>query len=204
MAADIYAEKKAYKVNVPGLSFIEQIDWKDVSLEKDLYDIQIWPTNILPETPEGKWQAVQEYIQSGLMPRDVALSQMRMPIINDWIDQETAARDNIEKMISLIEEKGKYTDPTGIGNIDLLVTLAQSAYLRSQFDDLEPEKQDDLLRLLNAGLALQRAKVAAATPPPQLPGAPAPGAAGPAVGQAPTPPPAPLAAAGTGAVQLPT
>ena len=130
-----------------------------------------------------------------------------MPIINDWIDQETAARDNIERIISLIEEKGKFVDPTGIGNIDLLVTLAQSAYLRSQFDDLEEHKQTLLLRLLNRGLELQASKQAsdlamqqASQGPPQA----APAGPGPAVGQAPTPPPAPLAAAGSGPVKLPS
>lgn len=197
MTADMHKKGKSISVKVPGRGFIETVNWKDVSLKADQYDIQIWPTNILPETPEGKLQAIQEWTSSGFMPRDVAIGQMNMPILNDWVSDETAARDNVKMCISSILDNAKFIEPDPISNIDLCVSMAQSAYLRAQYDDVEEHKVTMMLRFLTAALKQQAVKNA---PPP---GAAPPGAPGPAVGQAPAPPPAPLAPAGTGAVNLP-
>ena len=205
LSADIYKRKGKLSVKVPGRGFIETVDWSDVSLKRDQYDIQVWPTNILPETPEGKLQAIQEWTSSGFMPRDVAIGQMNMPILNDWVDDETAARDNIEMCLGSIEDKGKFIEPDPVSNIDLCVTMAQSAYLRAQVNDLEEHKIVLLQRFLAASLKVQadrKAQEAAQNaPPPQMgPGGP-PGAGGPVVGQAGAPPPAPMAPVGSGAVQ---
>jgi hypothetical protein len=199
IAGDIYADKKTLSVKVPGRGFIESIDWKDANLDEDLFDVGVWSTSILPETPEGKLQAVQEFVQSGLMPRDLAIGQLDNPILNDWISQETAARDAIEMCLSKIEEDNVYIAPDFIDNIDLAVQEAQAAYHRARADDeLEPDKVDSIVRWLRAALVLQAQKQAANAPPPGMP----PGGGTP-VGQAPTPPTAPLAPAGAGPVSLP-
>ena len=199
LSSDIYKREGKLAMNVPGRGFIETVDWKDVSLKADQYDIQVWPTNILPETPEGKLQAVQEWTSSGFMPRDVAIGQMNMPILNDWIDDETAARDNVEMCLSSIIDKGKFIEPDPVSNIDLCVAMAQSAYLRAQYDELEPTKVTLLQRFLEKALQLQSQRGAQAAPP----GQPAPGQPAPVVGQAGAPPPAPLAPAGAGAITAP-
>jgi hypothetical protein len=206
MAADLYGEDGGLSVKVAGRGFIETINWKDARVANDQYDIAIWPTNILPETPEGRFQAVQEFVQSGFMPKDVAISQLNIPILYDWQDQETAARDDVERCLSSILDKGKYIAPDPIGNVDLAVTLTQSEYLRAQDEGVEPFKIDLMLRFLSRALELQQAKNA---PPPPMtgPGGPPPGAppgpGGGAVGQAPAPPTAPLAQAGSGPVPVP-
>jgi len=193
-AADVYKDKGALSMTVPGRGFVEQIDWKDASIDDDLYDLEIWPTGILPETPEGKFQAVQEWINSGFMPKDIALQQMRMPILNDWIAEETAARDNIERCLASILErpKPKYLPPDAITNVDLAVTMAMSAKLIAEDEDVEPERIELVQRWLDRALQLQALKRAPLTPP---------GQPTPVVGQAPTPPPAPMAPAGAGPVQ---
>lgn len=202
LTRDIFKRTGKVSVQVPGRGFIQTIDWKDVSLKDDLYDIQVWPTNILPETPEGKLQAIQEWTSSGFMPRDVAIGQMNMPILNDWVDDETAARENIEMCISSIIDKSKFIDPDPVTNIDLCVTLASSAYLRAQDEDMEPHKVEMLMTFLTRSLQVQAQRKAQEQPPP---GAPAPGgpASSPVVGQAAAPPPAPLAPAGAGPITAP-
>ena len=203
LAEGIYKDKQKLSVKVPGRGFIETLDWKDVSLKADLYDLDVWPTSILPETPEGKLQMAQEYVNSGFMPKDVAIGQMRLPVLNDWIDDELAARDAIERALSSIIDDGVFVAPDPIGNVDLALSMSQAAYLRAPDEKLEPEKVDSLVRFIDQAKALVAAKNAPPPPPPGAPGAAAPPGAGPAVGQAPPPPPAPLAAAGTGPVQMP-
>lgn len=198
LAKDVYEDKKKLAVNVPGRGFIEKLDWKDVSLDADLYDIAVWPTNILPETPEGRLQTANDYVTSGFMPHDVAVQQLDLPILNDWIDQETAARDNIEWALSMILDKARYIEPNGVGNVTLAKQLAQATLLRAPSEDVEPHKIEMLQRFLDRATELEIAQQTPAAAPgaPPAPGAPA--------GQAPPPALAPLAPAGSGAVSMPT
>jgi hypothetical protein len=207
-AAEIYDRKGKLSVKVEGRGFIETVDWKDANLKRDLYDLAVWPTSILPETPEGKLQMAQEYMNSGFMPKDVAMSQLRMPILNDWIDQETAPRDNIERCLGSILDRGKFIDPEPVGNIDLCVMMAQNAVLIAQDEDVEPHKVELLQRFLNRSLELQaaaKAQAAAEAAPPMLPpgAVSAPGGA-PIAGKPPPAPTASLAPAGAGPVAVPS
>ncbi len=198
MAADLYKEKGKLAVTVPGRGFVERIDWKDVSMKRDQYDAQAFPTSLLPRTPEGQLQSVTEIMSSGLMPREVALGQLKIPNLNAWIEEETASRDNINMCLSRIRNKKVYRGPNGIADIDAAVKLAMSAWLRADMDDEgDPNVADMLLRFLNEATELKRQKDAASAPPP-APGGAANGA--PVVGQAPPPPTAPMAPAGSGPV----
>lgn len=199
LAAKIYGRTKKYSVKVPGRRFLKTIDWSDIGLKSDQYNLAAYPTSLLPKTPEGQLQTVQELINSGFMPKDVALQQLRVPNLNPWIDSETASRDNIMAAILSIRDKKKYKPPNGIAEIDLCVTEAMNAWLQSDADpNAPPEVTDMLLRFLTEAQSKQAAVKAAAAPPPAPPGAPG---GGPVVGQAPAPPPAPMAAAGAGPVQ---
>ncbi len=201
LAADLYGENKGkLAVTVPGRGFIESVDWKDARLGPDDFDVGVWPTSILPETPEGKMQAIEEYIQSGMMPRDLAIGQLDNPVLNDWVRQETAARENIEMCLSRIEEGKKYIPPDAIGDIDLAVHLSQAAYLNAHNEELEQHKIDLLLRWMTRALELQAQKQAAMQPPPAPPG---PGGGSPVVGRGGKPPVAPMAPQNGAPVTLP-
>lgn len=197
-AAEVYKDKGKLSVNVPGRDFVETIDWSEVNMKRDLYEVAIWETNMLPLQPEGRLQAVTEYAQSGVMPREVIISQLDNPILNDWISEETAPRDNIEAAIDVILNDGRYVSPSPIGNLQLALELAQKAYLRADIDEHEPEK----LALLGRFIADCKQKIQAMQQPPMPPPGTAPPGAPPA-GQAPPPPPAPLAPQGSGAVPMP-
>lgn len=202
LAGDLYKETKGkLSVMVPGRGFIEKIDWKDANLAPDLYDVQVWATSLLPETPEGKLQAIEEYIQSGMMPRDLAIGQLNNPILNDWVAQETAAREHIEMCLSNIEDGKKYIAPDVIGNIDLAVQLSQAAVLNAENDNLEPEKVDELVRWMTQALAIQAQRQMQQQPPPGPPGAP-PGGGTP-VGRGAKPPIAEMAPQNGAPVNLP-
>ncbi len=198
MMRDLYKGKKI-SVNVPGRGFLEKIDWADASLDADEYDIDVWATSILPETPEGRLQAVQEYVQSGFMDRETAISQLNIPILYDWQTRETASSDSIQYQLSSIINKGTYIKPSAVADLAQAIKMAQDALLRCPEDGVEPHKVDLLWRYL--GDALQQ-QAAGQAPPAAAPGAPSatPGA----VGQAPPPPSAPLAPAGTGPVAAPS
>lgn len=198
LAEDIYADKKKLSVKVPGRGFIEEVDWGDLSLEKDQWDMEVWPTSILPLSVEAQIQTATEFMQSGLMPRNALLQQLRIPMIYEWIDRETAAEDNVDMALTSILADGKYIPPDPVGNSALALREAQLAKLRAMADkQLDPSKLELLERFILRATELQNA--ANATPPGAgQPGAPGPeGTAPPPTGappgRAPGPPQAPLA-----------
>jgi hypothetical protein len=195
MSADLYEKTGKLQMKVPGRGFIQTVNWKDVSIAEDQYDVAVFPTNLLAIDPEGRLQQIQEYINSGLMPKDVAIAQLNMPILNDWIDRETAARERAERMIDSILDDAIYMPPDSIGNADMCVEMAQDMYNRAEAgnDGIEEHKRVLLLRFLQASMALQQAANQQTAPPPGQPGQP-----GPEVGRAPAPPEAPFAAAAGG------
>lgn len=197
-AEKIYGAKGKLSVMVPGRGFVEKVDWADISLDRDAYDLAVWPTNILPETPEGKLQMVQELVSSGFMPLEVAAGQLDLPILHDWVAEMTAARDNIERMLDSIVDDGKFVPPDDATNFELGKRMVLAQLNEAPANDVEPAKIELLQRWLdevtareaNANAqAMQRQQQMANLAGPQ---------GGPVVGRAPAPGPAPLAPA-TGA-----
>lgn len=200
MSADLYKKKGKLTVSVPGRGFIEEIDWGAIDLKRDQYDIEVWPTSILPESPEGKRQEATEWAQSGFMPKDVILQQMRLPIIDDFIDEETAPRENIERMLERIlgDEKAIDVSLLPVTDLQLALKMFSSARLQANTDDEPPHVQDLLQRALDE-ITARVAQMQA----PSAPMAAPPGPAGAPAGQAAPPPPAPLAPQGSGPVAVP-
>lgn len=67
MSRDMFKDDPSLSVNVKGAKFLETIKWKDVDLDDDSYIMQVFPTSILPSTPAGKLQTVQELMQAGFI-----------------------------------------------------------------------------------------------------------------------------------------
>lgn len=179
-------------VKVKSSKFIKKINWKDVDMDRDQYEMAVFPVNLLPSTPAGKLATIQEMIQAGLIPQEQAIELLDFPDLDKFMSLQTAAQDNIERMLELMTEEGEYNSPEPFMNLKLALTLTQETYLRCKCDKLSEERlqllrdfMDDIQTLLNP------------PPPPVDPNMPIPGAmpapiAGP-VASGGAPPPAELA-----------
>lgn len=177
---ELYENGKSKEIKITNNKFIETIKWKDVNLKSDQYVMRAFPVSILPTTPAGKLQTVQELIQAGLIPQDQALALLDFPDLEGFISLQTAAQDNIERYLETMMDEGRYMPPEPFMNLELALTMTQNAYLRAKCDNL-PEDRLELLRTFMDDI---NTLLGANQPPPELP-PPAPG--GP-VGE-PLPPP---------------
>jgi hypothetical protein len=193
MNKDLVTKSKSPRVKAANTRGMENLEWSSVSMEDDRYLIQCWPTNMLPVTPEGKLAMAQELGNSGLMPPEVLVSQLKMPVLNDWFSEYTAGRDNIKMCIDSILSKGKYISPEPLVNLTEAINMSASALLRAEYND-EDEKKIALLRRFNS-----EAKALSTQP---QPGMAMPSQSVP-MGQRPAPPPATFATQGTGQVPPP-
>lgn len=174
MSADLFAKNKKLSVNVIGKKFIETISWKDVDMDRDQYVMTNWPSSLLPNTPSGRLDKVQDMIDGGLVDTEEAKSLLDFPDLESVMSLETASRDCITHMLDLITEKGEYTSPEQFMNLDEALRMAQYTYLRGITEDLEEDKLELLNRFMKQILELKgqmqkTAETTAAVGPPGLP-----------------------------------
>jgi len=151
-----------------------EIKWNEVELSEDNYIMKVWPVSQLPETPEGKLQAVQEYAQAGLIDQDNLFELLDIPDIKGFLNAKTASYKSTLRILDTMVNDGTYIPPQPYQNLKQCRDMAQARYLELMSTDID----DDALQLLrhymdDIDALLQPAAVpVSATPTPQL-GSPA-------------------------------
>lgn len=167
-AKDIYERTGKYKVKVPGKRFIQSINWKEIDLEDDEYVMKAYPVSALPNSPEGKFSAVQEYAQAGYYTPRQAKRLLDLP--------DTEAQDRLddatEDYIHMVHEKmlyeGDYTPPEPEDDLQLALELNLKYYAYAKNTGVEESKLE-LLRQFKT--QVQSLLTLAQPPAPPGPGA---------------------------------
>lgn len=146
---ELAEEDPKLSVNVKGRKFMETIKWKEVDLDDDKFVMQVFPTNFLPKTPEGKLQFTQELIQSGFIDPDWGLELLDFPDLDGFFSLKTAAIDDIKEIIDRIVEDEDYTPPEEYMNLQLAVSIGQAAYLRAKTDGTSDTSKELLQRFID-------------------------------------------------------
>jgi hypothetical protein len=214
LSRELYAKGVNTNVKARKKRFIESIDWRDVDMKEDEYQLQVFPTSFLPATPAGKLQTISEMMRMGLLSsKEEALALLDVPDLDRVQSLSNAAWDDIELHLERIIDHQDYHPPVPLMNLELGVKLGQAQYLRSRIDGAPEEVLDLLLRFVDECQALMRRAAeeamaqqqAAAMPPVGQPGpaagAPAPQAPPPDVGASPPPAAGPPPPATTAPIQ---
>lgn len=144
-AKDIYEDEGKYQVNIPGKKFIDTIDWKDIDMEDDEYVMKLYPVSSLPNSPEGRLQTIQEYVQAGFMAPRTARRLLDFPDLEQVEDLANSQEDYIHEILEKIIDEGIYTVPEPYDDLALSKELALEYYSQGKCNGLEEEKLD-LLR----------------------------------------------------------
>lgn len=187
MAIDMTRDMGGQEVNAPGKRFMEKINWEDVDLKEDQYVMKVWPTSLLPSSPAGKLQKVQEMMQAGFFDREDAVALLDFPDTEQVTSLITASRDDSLRMIDDMLEKGEYNPPEPYMNLQLAMKLAQSSYIKARTNGYSEERLDLLRRFMDDIQGLLAPP--AATQPPAAPMPGVPEGAGPAPLAQPAAPP---------------
>ena len=116
---DVHKEKGSYKVTYPNTNFIESIDWSEIGLKDDEYQLKAFPTSELPEEPMAKLETVQEYMQAGLITPRAGRRLLTMPDVEIADKLANAAEDLICKSIEDILYDGKNVRPDSEWDLNL-------------------------------------------------------------------------------------
>lgn len=158
--------KEKLEVKVVTNKFIKKIPWEDVDMDEDEFSMKIFPVSLLPTQPAGKLQTIQELIQAGLIGQDQALSLLDFPDLEGVLSLKTAAQDNIERILGIIIEDGKYISPEPFMNLQLAIEMTQETYLKSKCDNLAENRLELLRNFMDDCQTLLKANEPPPAPPP--------------------------------------
>lgn len=161
LCQDLAKINKSYEIKVPGAHFIEKIRWDQLQISRDDYVLQLYPASLLPTQPAGRLQKVQELYQAGMISQTTAKALLQFPDIEDAMDNELAAYNDINKVLEKMMETDVYSAPEPFMNPQLCLSICQSKYLRAKTADVEEPKLELLRRFMEDAAAL----MAAAQPP---------------------------------------
>lgn len=164
VARRTYSEHGSLSVKVPGKRFIETIDWKDVSLEDDEFQLQIYPVSKLPNDPEGRLATIQEMMQAGLIEPDVGKRLLDYPDLEAEENLSNASLDYLHKILDDIVEDGKFTAPEPFDNLMKARSLALEYYAQGKLNNLAEDRLELLRKFMTQIDMLQQAAQQAAMP----------------------------------------
>jgi hypothetical protein len=134
----------------------KNISWDDVNIDRKDYAIQSFPVSLLPSTPEGKFQFVNDMMQVGLLDPVAAKKLMQMPDTDGYLDLQNAPVDFVMNHISEMLE-GNEVEPDVNQDFDLSLDLVSKAY---QLYSVKRAKPECLMLLENYINALNRISIA--------------------------------------------
>lgn len=161
---------------------LKRIKWTDVDLGLEKYQLKVWPTNLLPETPAAKASRILEYLQAGLFTREQVLAMIDYPDIEAIRGDVTAELKAIAvKLQAAVRGDQKKSTPHPYLNLGLAKTEAKKLINRLEADGEDWSKIDSVIRFYEdcAELELRATNEQAqaqqgALPPEGAPPAPAP------------------------------
>jgi len=163
-AKDIFDREGKYLVKVPGKKFIETINWKEISLDDDDYVMQMFPVSSLPNTPEGRLQTVQEYMQAGIISPRSGRRLLDFPDLDQIEDLANSQEDYLHEILEKIIDDGEFTPPDPFDDLKLAQELSLEYYTRGKMSGLEEEKLE-LLRTFNDQVQVLMQKSMPPAPP---------------------------------------
>lgn len=113
-------------------TFLRTTRWKDLKLPDGDVRVNMFPMSALPTTVQGKFAALDEWIQGGYVSRPQALDLMEFPDIDAWQALENANLDLIRWQIEQILDAkpgDERTLPIENQKLDMAVYFMNNAFL---------------------------------------------------------------------------
>lgn len=149
VAMDIYNDTGSYPVKLPNKKYLETVDWSEIDLSEDDYVMKMYPISSLPETPEGKLQTIQEYIQAGMLTPRTGKRLLDFPDLEQVEDIQNASEDYLNKVFEMMIEDGIYTPPRPQNDLKLARELALEYYNQGLLHNMDEDKLELINRFID-------------------------------------------------------
>lgn len=185
---EIARSKGSFKVNAREKDFIEEVDLAKVDMDRDAYELQVFPTSMLPSTPAGRIAFTQDMINSKMMSPEDGFDLIGFPDTDKYAARVRAPRELLERNIAAILERGEEVGPEPLDDHKLAIKEIPRALAQARNRGVEESRLETLRRYIVLSVRLDRLGLDAIAPP-EAPPAPPPGGAPPGAPPGPMPPP---------------
>ena len=149
------SEEEGFKITAKVNSAMQKIKWKEVNIAEDEYLMNAYPISLLPSTPAGQLQMVQELINIGVIKnREDILKLLDYPDFQSFASVDKAASDNIDWVISEILDNNNFNAPEPFQNLELGIQKMQLTYLKSMASNVSEKKLDKMRDWISQAIAL--------------------------------------------------
>lgn len=157
-------------------SAMKSINFREIDLRKDQYLLHVYPTSMLPDTPEGKMAFVQESINSKMLDPEDGFDLLNFPDFDAYAKRRNAPRRLVERNLDNIITQGKWTPPEPTDPHELAIQIVTEKIAEARLDGVSDERVELLRNYLTMSVKYDAAKykVAASPAPAPAPAAPVP------------------------------
>ena len=145
-ARRIVAGGGSLKVLAESDKYVEQIDFKKVSLPEDKYVLRAEPVNYLSGTAAGKIASLRELSQISPEVSNFAIELLDIPDLENIRSLLNAPIEIVDKYIEGILEDGIYRAPDELMNMVIARQRGTLSLLRAEVDNTPPERVELLRR----------------------------------------------------------
>jgi hypothetical protein len=143
-AKDIAEQHGGYLVQWPGKRFLSELNWNDVSLDEDMYQIRVAPVSQFSRDPSAILELAKEFRDSGDITRETYLQMVGLPDFEELLGRETAESEYIRDLMDRymdatddeeLAESGGFESPEPfISNLPAAVALCVAIYWEAKRD----------------------------------------------------------------------
>jgi len=135
-------------------NFIERINWKDVKMDEDKYQLQVFPTSQLPRAPYARMQYVTEMQNAGYIDPETAQELLDMPDIEQFANLSFAGRRVIRDSVQKMMESNEFIPPEPFQDLSYTLSYAQMYYNYAKLHGADELKLEMLRRYMEQANAL--------------------------------------------------
>lgn len=135
------------KANFYGLKLSQQINFNEVNLDRDQFDIQAYPVDNLPNEPAGRLSYVQDLINMGVVDKPAVQRLLKLPDTEQEAMFESSEYDYVMEQIYQCTQGNPQQIHPNL-DIEMAVTIIKKAYFFYKNRSLP----DDRLLVLEAFL----------------------------------------------------
>jgi hypothetical protein len=140
-ARDIAKDKdKGFSVKTRDGKFMRSIKLQDVDLKNSEFTWVLWPTSFLGDSPEGKYDKVQDMVQGGFVTPEQGLMLLDFPDTKSVTQYNEAAIKWTEWAIGKILDDGIMVAPLPFATYKKIIDTSQAAYLTAQMESVPAPK----------------------------------------------------------------
>lgn len=146
-----------YKVRTEQNDELQEIDWKDVRIDRERLKLKMFPVSSLARTPAARFDQLQKLLDRNIINVNQFRKLWGMPDLKSEIGLDAATLEVIDEQLDTIAFKGHYVSPTEWDDIPMYIRRAKKFINKMRMKEGFPAERLGMLdQALNEAVAISK------------------------------------------------